>query len=91
MMEHCFSPKLNLTVHSIQNEGTAQLNREGREPLQKWQDTHCQSTCHEPGNKEEIPSFPRGLDVFLPHKIRYTAHIADAKTDAKVLITVCIN
>lgn len=78
-------------MDSIQNEGTAQLNQEGRESLQKWQDMHCQSTCHEPDNNEEIPNFPHGLDVFLPHKIRYTMHVADAKTHAKALINISIN
>lgn len=80
-----FCPKLNLTVDSIQNERTVQLKEEGWESLKKWQDIHCRSTCHEPSNNEEILNFPHGLDVFPPHKMRSTMHIADAKTHAKSL------
>jgi len=91
MMEHWFCPKLNLTVDSIQKEGIAQLKQGGRESPQKWQDMHCQSTCHELENNEEIFHFPHGLDVFLLHKIRYTVHTADAKTHAKASIMISIN
>lgn len=66
MMKHWFCSTLNLTMDSIQNEGTAQLNQEQRESLQKCQDI-CQSIGHAPDMSKEILKFLHGLDMFLPH------------------------
>lgn len=82
-----------VTAGSIQDEGRAQLNQQGKEPLQRWRDTRGQSAPREPGSDDETLSFPRGPDVCLPPKVRDAVHsaIAEAKAHEKVPVTVCLN